>query len=70
MINLKIDVKVPELELDLTCPNCEKVFKKKVKDLKPNKVIKCPHCSIDIKLTGDDISKIQKTLDSFSAIFK
>lgn len=33
-----------DVVIDITCPVCQKGFKKKAKDLKPGTVLKCPKC--------------------------
>ncbi|KKU25445.1 MAG: hypothetical protein UX37_C0022G0009 [Microgenomates group bacterium GW2011_GWA2_46_16] len=48
-MKIKVDIKTPDLnniEIPFTCPNCKKVIKKKVKDLKTLK--ECPQCRAQI----------------------
>ncbi|MBI3582407.1 MAG: hypothetical protein HY096_00470 [Nitrospinae bacterium] len=48
-MKIKVDIKKPDLnniEISITCPNCKKVIKKKVKDLKTIK--ECPYCKAQI----------------------
>ncbi len=54
-----------KLTIPIDCPKCDKKFEEKVINLKPGNTIICPHCNSNIKLSGDDLSGIQKELDNF-----
>jgi uncharacterized C2H2 Zn-finger protein len=59
-----------KLEVDLTCPNCKKVFTAKIESMIPGKSTKCPKCGSITKFTGDDGRKAQKALDDFERSLK
>jgi Zn finger protein HypA/HybF involved in hydrogenase expression len=59
-----------KLEVDITCPNCKKVYTVKVESMIPGKSTKCPKCSSITKFTGDDGRKAQKALDDFERSLK
>ena len=59
-----------QLEADLPCPGCKKKFKQKLSEMSPGKSKKCPHCSATIKFTGDDMRKLQKSIDDFDRYLK
>jgi uncharacterized C2H2 Zn-finger protein len=59
-----------KLEVDLSCPNCKKVFTAKIESMIPGKSTKCPKCSSVVKFTGDDGRKVQKALDDFERSLK
>lgn len=43
-----------DLEADLRCPNCRRELKIKVKEMVPVNTKLCPHCGVEIQITGDD----------------
>ena len=59
-----------DIELDIACPSCQKKFKEKAKNIRPGNSKVCPHCRKTIKYQGDDVSKIQKSLDDFERSVK
>lgn len=59
-----------KLEIDLECPSCKKQFLEKIENIRPGQSKQCPHCQALIKYASDDVSKIQKSLDSFERSFE
>lgn len=59
-----------DIELDIPCPSCQKKFKEKARNIKAGNSKICPHCKKTIKYEGDDLSKIQKSLDDFERSLK
>lgn len=58
-----------DAKLDMNCPNCEKEFKVKYKQLsKPGNKIKCPHCRENITITQDN--KTKRELDGANKALK
>ncbi len=52
-----------EIGIDVPCGKCGKTTKRKLATMKPGNILKCPYCHAETKLTGDDLSKFQKSLD-------
>lgn len=59
-----------DLDFDVTCPNCKKKIKLKVKDMVPGKKSHCTSCKCEISFSGNDGRKIQKELDDFEKKMK
>lgn len=59
-----------QLEANLTCPGCKKSFKQKLSEMSPGKSRKCPNCDVIIKFSGDDMAKVQKSIDSLERELK
>lgn len=59
-----------KLEVDLTCPGCSKTLNVKVESMRPGKQTKCRYCGAQIKFSGDDGRKIQKSLDDLAKAFR
>lgn len=51
-----------ELTIDITCPVCNKVFKKKALDLKKGAIIKCPGCGEQTTIRDDYFTDMAKNL--------
>jgi DNA-directed RNA polymerase subunit RPC12/RpoP len=52
-----------EIEIAITCPVCEKEFKKMARDMPDGAVIKCPGCGEKTTIKGNMFSKMVKSLD-------
>lgn len=59
-----------DLEAEITCPNCRRKMKIKVKEMIPGKMQKCPSCNMVIRFSGDDGRKMQRVLDDFQRTLK
>lgn len=59
-----------KLETEIECPNCKRKIKIKVEEIVPNKSKNCNWCKAEIKFTGDDGRKAQKSLDDFEKSLK
>lgn len=59
-----------KLEVDIKCPNCQKMMKTKFEEMVPGKKKNCPHCETEIIFTGDDMRKAQKAIDDFEKSMK
>ncbi|WP_417333897.1 hypothetical protein, partial [Halarcobacter sp.] len=55
---------------EIECPNCKRKMKIMVEEMVPNKSKNCNWCKTEIKFTGDDGRKIQKSLDNFEKSMK
>ncbi|OGP15782.1 MAG: hypothetical protein A2054_07385 [Deltaproteobacteria bacterium GWA2_55_10] len=49
--------------IDITCPVCQTVFKKKARDLTDGAVIKCPKCGESTTIKGDMFTEMVKNLE-------
>lgn len=49
--------------IDITCPVCETVFKKKARELKDGAVIKCPKCGEQTTIKGDMFTEMIDKLE-------
>lgn len=58
------------LEVKISCPNCEGIVRIKVKDMVPGRSKPCPHCQVSFKFTGDDGRKAQRALDNLERTLK
>lgn len=54
-----------DMEVPLTCPNCNAVLKMKLKELHPENGVTCA-CGARINFTGDDMRKAQAALDDLT----
>lgn len=52
-----------DLDVPIACPSCGHVIKLKARTAAPGTHVPCPGCGITIELTGDDLRKVQKSLD-------
>lgn len=52
-----------ELTIDITCPVCETVFKKKARDLKDGTTIQCPKCGEKTTIKGDMFTDMVTNID-------
>jgi uncharacterized C2H2 Zn-finger protein len=59
-----------KIEVELTCPNCDAVFKQVLEQMNPGVVRQCPYCGADIEFLGDDGADVQKALDSLEEKWK
>ena len=59
-----------DIEIDLECPGCKKKFKEKIANMKPGGSTKCPHCKQEITFKGDDLTKVQKSIDDLERTIK
>jgi hypothetical protein len=59
-----------DLDVDITCPECGKVFKQKLRAMSPGKSAKCPGCGVTLTFAGDGASKVQKELDKLERSIK
>ena len=67
-----MSTKEPNIELDIdnnlngiliiTCPECRRKMKKKLRELSPNKEISCS-CGFTVNFTGDDLRSTQRSLN-------
>jgi hypothetical protein len=48
--------------LDLSCPECNRRFRKRLGDLSPGKEHRCTFCGTNIVFQGDGANKTQKAL--------
>ncbi|MBI5643747.1 MAG: hypothetical protein HY954_09775 [Deltaproteobacteria bacterium] len=55
-----------DLTIDITCPGCNTVFKKKAKDLKKGTLIKCPKCGDSTTIRDDYFTDMVKGLEKGS----
>jgi len=56
-----------DLTIDITCPSCQNVFKKKARDLKDGAVVKCPKCEDQTTIKGDMFTDMVKNLEKGNA---
>lgn len=56
-----------DIVIDITCPVCEKVFKKKAADLKDGAVIKCPGCGEQTTIRGSMFTEMVDNLEKDKA---
>jgi len=49
--------------IDITCPVCETVFKKKARELKDGAIIKCPKCGEKTTIKGDMFTEMVEKLE-------
>jgi len=51
-----------EMEIEISCPKCERKFQVSLRQVQQETTVTCPGCRKQIKLksTGDDLSKIDK----------
>ncbi|MBI1910773.1 MAG: hypothetical protein HYS21_02095 [Deltaproteobacteria bacterium] len=52
-----------DIVIDITCPVCGKVFKKKAKDLTDGSVLKCPGCGEQTTIRGTMFTDMDKSVD-------
>lgn len=52
-----------DLTIDITCPVCETVFKKKARELKDGTTIQCPKCGEKTTIKGDMFTDMVKNID-------
>lgn len=52
-----------KLEVDITCPGCERKFKVALAKMKPGNTCTCPGCQQTITFRGDNASNIQDSVD-------
>jgi hypothetical protein len=55
-----------ELKVDVTCPGCKRTFKQGLRAMRPGGSTTCPHCRASIQFTGDDASKVQRSVDDLN----
>jgi len=53
-----------KLKIDLECPNCHYVFNYKAEEIRPGNSTVCVKCNSTIKFTGDDLRKLQESIDA------
>jgi hypothetical protein len=51
------------LDVDIPCPKCNRKFKQDIRKMKPKSWTRYPHCGTQIEFTGDDASKIGKSIE-------
>lgn len=56
---------VKDLEIEFSCPICYSEIKIKAKQMRSGNSTTCPYCKSNIQFTGDDGSKVQKSLNDF-----
>ena len=52
---------MPEVEISITCPVCEKTFKKMTSELAEGAVIKCPKCGEQTTIRTKMFTKMEKS---------
>jgi len=52
-----------DIMITITCPVCEKEFKKKAKDLADGTVVKCPGCGEQTTIKGTMFTDLVKNLE-------
>lgn len=57
-----------DIEIAITCPVCDKEFKKMAREMPDGTVVKCPGCGEKTTIKGDMFTKMAKSMDDgFSA---
>ncbi len=51
------------INVDITCPSCKRKVRVALVKMKPGDKFECPVCKANIRFEGDDLSKVQKSLD-------
>ena len=59
-----------ELEAAISCPNCQRKIKIKIKEMIPGRTRNCPFCGVVIRFSGDDGRKVQNALDDLQKTIK
>ena len=52
-----------DVVIDITCPVCSTVFKKKARDLKDGTTIQCPKCGEKTTIKGDMFTEMVDNLE-------
>jgi DNA-directed RNA polymerase subunit RPC12/RpoP len=55
---------MPDMEITVTCPVCQKEFQKMASEMPDGTVIKCPGCGEKTTIQGDMFTDMAKSLDS------
>ena len=58
---------VRDLTVEVTCPNCKRRVKIKVKEMVPGRSKSCPYCQAQFQFTGDDGRHVQQVLDDLES---
>jgi hypothetical protein len=54
------------MELNIPCPHCHKSFAVRFDEIGPDKARSCPNCGAAIRFAGQDLSKVQQTIDQLT----
>lgn len=58
-----------DLRIPIQCPGCKRKIEIPARTSAPGKVIRC-RCGAEITLKGDDMRKLQKSMDSIEAALR
>ena len=54
------------MEVNIPCPLCHKSFSVRSEEIGPGKAHACPHCRATIKFEGQDLRKVQQSIDQLT----
>lgn len=55
-----------QVEGDIPCPRCGRKFKQRIADMREGRSRRCPHCGVEMRLTGDGGPQAQKAIDDLT----
>jgi len=60
-----------EDKLSFECPKCKEKLEVEISKLRPGNVVRCPHCSVEIEFSGDDIpAELEKLMENLRKYLK
>jgi hypothetical protein len=54
------------MEANIPCPHCHKSFSAQFEEIGPGKAHACPNCGATIKFEGQDLRKVQQSIDQLT----